>query len=77
MKLEGEMKKQGLNWLKRSFETGKTGFEMNETELWNEKTEFEMRKWGLEVLKKGSFEVDSFDSKKHVKVLNFGCLRTW
>lgn len=23
MKLEGEMKKQGLNWLKRSFETGK------------------------------------------------------
>ena len=62
MKLEGEMKKQGLNWLKRSFETGKTGFEM--------------RKWGLEVLKKGSFEVDSFDSKKHVKVLNFGCLRT-
>lgn len=35
-----------------------------------------MRKWGLEVLKKGSFEVDSFDSKKHVKVLNFGCLRT-
>lgn len=33
MKLEGEMKKQGLNWLKRSFETGKTGFEMNETKL--------------------------------------------
>lgn len=32
MKQEGEMKKkQGLNWLKRSFETGKTGFEMNET----------------------------------------------
>lgn len=40
------------------------------------KLSFEMRKWGLEVLKKGSFEVDSFDSKKHVKVLNFGCLRT-
>lgn len=35
-----------------------------------------MRNWGLEVLKKGSFEVDSLDSKKHVKVLNFGCLRT-
>lgn len=35
-----------------------------------------MRKWGLKVLKKGSFEVDGFDSKKHVKVLIFGCLRT-
>lgn len=35
-----------------------------------------MRKWGLEVSKKGSFGVDSFDSKKHVKVLIFGCLRT-
>lgn len=40
------------------------------------KLSFEMRKWGLEVLKKGCFGVDGFDSKKHVKVLNFGYLRT-
>lgn len=32
-----------------------------------------MRKKGLE---KDSFGVDGFDSKKHVKVLIFGCLRT-
>ena len=38
--------------------------------------EFEMRKWGLEVSKKDSFGVDGLDSKKHVKVLIFGCLRT-
>ena len=48
-----------------------------------EKLGVEMRKmslrWengGLEVLKKDSFGVDGFDSKKHVKVLIFGCLRT-
>ena len=35
-----------------------------------------MRKRGLEVSKKGSFGVDGLDSKKHVKVLIFGCLRT-
>lgn len=35
-----------------------------------------MIKKGLEVSKKDSFGVDSFDSKKHVKVLIFGCLRT-
>lgn len=35
-----------------------------------------MRKRGLEVSKKDSFGVDGFDSKKHVKVLIFGCLRT-
>lgn len=35
-----------------------------------------MRNWGLEVSKNGSFGVDGFDSKKHVKVLIFGCLRT-
>lgn len=43
---------------------------------YDEKNEFEMRKWGLEVSKKDSFGVDSLDSKKHVKVLIFGCLRT-
>ena len=32
-------------------------------------------KKGLEVSKKDSFGVDGFDSKKHVKVLIFGCLR--
>ena len=50
--------------------------------VWDEKmslrweNEFEMRKWGLEVSKKDSFGVDGLDSKKHVKVLIFGCLRT-
>ena len=33
-----------------------------------------MRKWGLEVSKKDSFGIDGLDSKKHVKVLIFGCL---
>ena len=37
--------------------------------VWDEKK-------GLEVSKKDSFGVDGFDSKKHVKVLIFGCLRT-
>ena len=36
--------------------------------VWDEKK-------GLEVSKKDSFGVDGFDSKKHVKVLIFGCLR--
>ena len=58
-----------LWWEKLSFELRKTGG-------WDEKTEFEMRKRGLEVSKKGSFGVDGLDSKKHVKVLIFGCLRT-
>ena len=49
---------------------------MRKTGGWDEKTEFEMRKRGLEVSKKDSFGVDGFDSKKHVKVLIFGCLRT-
>ena len=49
---------------------------MRKTGGWDEKTEFEMRKKGLEVSKKDSFGVDGFDSKKHVKVLIFGCLRT-
>ena len=44
--------------------------------LWWEKQSFEMRKRGLEVSKKDSFGVDGLDSKKHVKVLIFGCLRT-
>ena len=57
-----------LWWEKQSFEMRKTGG-------WDEKTEFEMRKRGLEVSKKDSFGVDGLDSKKHVKVLIFGCLR--
>ena len=62
-------KNWALRWEKLSFEMRKTGG-------WDEKTEFEMRKRGLEVSKKDSFGVDGFDSKKHVKVLIFGCLRT-
>ena len=54
----------------------KLSFEMRKTGGWDEKTEFEMRKRGLEVSKKDSFGVDGLDSKKHVKVLIFGCLRT-
>ena len=53
----------------------KLSFEMRKMSLrWE--NEFEMRKWGLEVSKKDSFGVDGLDSKKHVKVLIFGCLRT-
>ncbi len=54
----------------------KLSFEMRKAGGWDEKNEFEMRKRGLEVSKNDSFGVDGFDSKKHVKVLIFGCLCT-
>ena len=73
-KEEGE--KWWLWWEKLSFEMRKTGGwdEKNwglrwKNGVWDEKK-------GLEVSKKDSFGVDGFDSKKHVKVLIFGCLRT-